>query len=225
MSENRFSGVLNQGSISISRMTGSGIGDSLHIFPSYFHMDGTKILYLLSNVREIDHYDSGSFMVWVAVSKCLSGLSVDRDRRNAYPGYRTRLGPPGDGPSNSQLPSESHPKIENSIAKRHQSSTRSCAKAYISNIHDQSTHFINATWQTSFHVEETHTIPKIPEMSNKLNVNEVSIAHLDPKEQEVELQAVKNHCEELLDVNTELKENINRMLEKAKENIHYKKTP
>ncbi|GFT69366.1 hypothetical protein TNCV_2142791 [Trichonephila clavipes] len=47
---------------------------------------------------------------------------------------------------------------------------------------------------------------------------------VDPKEQEVELQAVKNHCEELLDFNTELKENINRMLEKAKENIrHYKK--
>ncbi|GFX26767.1 hypothetical protein TNCV_1839401 [Trichonephila clavipes] len=48
---------------------------------------------------------------------------------------------------------------------------------------------------------------------------------MDPKEQEVELQAVKNHCKELLDFNTELKENINRMLEKAKEeNIrHYKK--
>ncbi|GFX14919.1 hypothetical protein TNCV_1486601 [Trichonephila clavipes] len=61
-------------------------------------------------------------------------------------------------------------------------------------------------------------------MSNKHNVNEVSRVHVDPKEQEVELQAVKNHCEELLDFNTELKENTNRMLEKAKENIrHYKK--
>ncbi|GFY70484.1 hypothetical protein TNIN_23311 [Trichonephila inaurata madagascariensis] len=51
-------------------------------------------------------------------------------------------------------------------------------------------------------IEETHTSPKIPEMSNKSNVNEVSKAHLDPKEQEVELQAVKNHCEELQDFNT-----------------------
>ncbi|GFW82981.1 hypothetical protein TNCV_4604081 [Trichonephila clavipes] len=61
-------------------------------------------------------------------------------------------------------------------------------------------------------------------MSNKLNANEVSRVHLDPKEQEVELQAVKNHCEELQDFNTELKENIDRILEKAKENIRqYKK--
>ncbi|GFY71548.1 hypothetical protein TNIN_407261 [Trichonephila inaurata madagascariensis] len=61
-------------------------------------------------------------------------------------------------------------------------------------------------------------------MSNTLNVNEVSKAHFDPKEQEVELQAVKNCWEELLDFNTELKENIDRMLEKAKENIRqYKK--
>ncbi|GFV95127.1 hypothetical protein TNCV_1292451 [Trichonephila clavipes] len=73
-------------------------------------------------------------------------------------------------------------------------------------------------------VEETHTISKIPEMSNTLNVNKVSKAHLEPKEQEVELQAVKNHCEELLDFSTELKENIDRMLEKAKENMQqYKK--
>ncbi|GFY50716.1 hypothetical protein TNIN_111561 [Trichonephila inaurata madagascariensis] len=56
-------------------------------------------------------------------------------------------------------------------------------------------------------------------MSSKPNVNEVSNALLNPKEQEVELQAVKNHCEELQDFNTELKENIYRMLEKAKENI------
>ncbi|GFX97813.1 hypothetical protein TNCV_4904641 [Trichonephila clavipes] len=33
----------------------------------------------------------------------------------------------------------------------HQSSTRSYAKAYTSNIHDQSTHLINATWKRSFH--------------------------------------------------------------------------
>ncbi|GFX78847.1 hypothetical protein TNCV_1919801 [Trichonephila clavipes] len=72
-------------------------------------------------------------------------------------------------------------------------------------------------------VEETHTIPKIPEMSNRLNVNEVSRARLDPKEQEAKLQPVKNHCEELLDFNTELKENIHRMLEKAEENIRYYK--
>ncbi|GFV61730.1 hypothetical protein TNCV_188881 [Trichonephila clavipes] len=45
----------------------------------------------------------------------------------------------------------------------------------------------------------------------------------DLKEQEVELQAVKNHCEELLDFNTELKENINRMLEKDNENIRHNK--
>ncbi|GFU61459.1 hypothetical protein TNCV_2287611 [Trichonephila clavipes] len=68
-------------------------------------------------------------------------------------------------------------------------------------------------------VEETHVIPKIPEMSKKLNVNEVSKAHLGPKVQEVERQAVKNLCEELLDFNTELKENINRILEKAKDDI------
>ncbi|GFU12192.1 hypothetical protein TNCV_1212291 [Trichonephila clavipes] len=73
-------------------------------------------------------------------------------------------------------------------------------------------------------IEETHTIPKSPEMSNTLNVNEVSRAHLDPKEQEVELQGIKNHCKELLDFNTKLKENIDRMLKKAKENIRqYKK--
>ncbi|GFX17036.1 hypothetical protein TNCV_4265621 [Trichonephila clavipes] len=58
-------------------------------------------------------------------------------------------------------------------------------------------------------------------MSNTLNVNEVSKAHLGPKEQEIELQAVKNHCEELLDFNTELKENIDRILKKAKENIRH----
>ncbi|GFR06889.1 hypothetical protein TNCT_383121 [Trichonephila clavata] len=42
-------------------------------------------------------------------------------------------------------------------------------------------------------IEKTHTSPKIPEMSNKHNENEVSEAHLDAKEQEVELEAVKNH--------------------------------
>ncbi|GFS60391.1 hypothetical protein TNIN_138381 [Trichonephila inaurata madagascariensis] len=72
--------------------------------------------------------------------------------------------------------------------------------------------------------KETHTSSEIPEMSNKTNVNEVSKALLNPKEQEVELQAVKNHCEELQDFNTELKENIYRMLEQTKENIRqYKK--
>ncbi|GFS32082.1 hypothetical protein TNIN_233871 [Trichonephila inaurata madagascariensis] len=35
-----------------------------------------------------------------------------------------------------------------------------------------------------------HTSPKIPEMSKKPNVNEVSKAYLVPKEQEIELQAV-----------------------------------
>ncbi|GFU82275.1 hypothetical protein TNCV_3195471 [Trichonephila clavipes] len=58
-------------------------------------------------------------------------------------------------------------------------------------------------------------------MNNKINVNEVSRAHLDSKQQEVELQAAKNHCEEMLDFNTGLKENINRMLEKAKENVRH----
>ncbi|GFS90194.1 hypothetical protein TNCV_508481 [Trichonephila clavipes] len=33
---------------------------------------------------------------------------------------------------------------------------------------------------------------------------------VDPKEQGVELQAVESHCEELLDFNTELKENITK---------------
>ncbi|GFV02489.1 hypothetical protein TNCV_1024171 [Trichonephila clavipes] len=37
---------------------------------------------------------------------------------------------------------------------------------------------------------------------NKPSVNEVSKAHLDPKDQEVELQAAKKHCEELQDFNT-----------------------
>ncbi|GFT94026.1 hypothetical protein TNCV_3219531 [Trichonephila clavipes] len=73
-------------------------------------------------------------------------------------------------------------------------------------------------------IEKTHTSRELPEISKKSNVNEVSKAHLDPKEKEVELRAVKNHCKEPQDFNTELKENIDRMLEKSKENIRqYKK--
>ncbi|GFY40438.1 hypothetical protein TNIN_11061 [Trichonephila inaurata madagascariensis] len=50
--------------------------------------------------------------------------------------------------------------------------------------------------------EDSHTSHKNPEMSNKPNVNEVSKAHLDPKEQEVEHPVVTNHSQELQDFNT-----------------------
>ncbi|GFX98284.1 hypothetical protein TNCV_4909271 [Trichonephila clavipes] len=70
-----------------------------------------------------------------------------------------------------------------------------------------SMHVKDVEVQTSSHwcenIEVTNTSPKIPEMSNKPNVNEVSKAHLDKKEQAVELQAAKNYCEELQDFNTE----------------------
>ncbi|GFX10495.1 coiled-coil domain-containing protein 169 [Trichonephila clavipes] len=60
--------------------------------------------------------------------------------------------------------------------------------------------------------------------SNKCSVKEVSKAHLDPEEQDVELEAVKYHREESQDFNAELKENIDRMLEKTKGNVlQYKK--
>ncbi|GFR30872.1 hypothetical protein TNCT_150701 [Trichonephila clavata] len=64
-------------------------------------------------------------------------------------------------------------------------------------------------------------------MSNKPDENEVSKAHLDAKEQEIELEAVKKHCEEQQDFNKELKANTDRkgeVIGKAKENIRqYKK--
>ncbi|GFR14937.1 hypothetical protein TNCT_500661 [Trichonephila clavata] len=73
-------------------------------------------------------------------------------------------------------------------------------------------------------MEDAHTNSKIPKMTSKLNENEVSKVHLDTKEQEVELEAVKDHCEDPPDFNTELKESIDKVLEKAKENIRqYKK--
>ncbi|GFY49975.1 hypothetical protein TNIN_76991, partial [Trichonephila inaurata madagascariensis] len=49
---------------------------------------------------------------------------------------------------------------------------------------------------------DSHTSHKNPEMSNKPNANEVSKAHLDPKEQEVEHPVVTNHSQELQDFNT-----------------------
>ncbi|GFY00272.1 hypothetical protein TNCV_4710741 [Trichonephila clavipes] len=54
-------------------------------------------------------------------------------------------------------------------------------------------------------MEKTHSSLKILEMSKKPNVNEVSIAHLDPNEPEVELRAVKNYFEEPQDFSIELK--------------------
>ncbi|GFU67424.1 hypothetical protein TNCV_641241 [Trichonephila clavipes] len=69
--------------------------------------------------------------------------------------------------------------------------------------------------KNSNEIEETLTSPKIPEMSKKRNVNEFSEAHLDPKSEEVKLRAVKNHYEEPQDFNTELKKNIDRILEKG----------
>ncbi|GFS83467.1 hypothetical protein TNCV_514051 [Trichonephila clavipes] len=45
-------------------------------------------------------------------------------------------------------------------------------------------------------------------MSHKPNVNLVSKAHLDSREQEVELEAINNPCEEQQDFNKGLKENI-----------------
>ncbi|GFY53175.1 hypothetical protein TNIN_387481 [Trichonephila inaurata madagascariensis] len=73
-------------------------------------------------------------------------------------------------------------------------------------------------------IEEVSENPKILEMYNPPNVNDVYEAPLDPEEQEVELEAINNYHEETRDFNTELKENIDRMLEKAKQNIRqYKK--
>ncbi|GFY25038.1 hypothetical protein TNCV_2692291 [Trichonephila clavipes] len=68
-------------------------------------------------------------------------------------------------------------------------------------------------------MQETGLSPKIPEiMSHKPNKNKVSKAHLDLKEQVIKLQAV-NRCEEQQNFNKELKENIDKVLGKAKENI------
>ncbi|GFT42102.1 hypothetical protein TNCV_1668891 [Trichonephila clavipes] len=57
------------------------------------------------------------------------------------------------------------------------------------------------TISPSFTKEETHTSSEILEISNKPNGNEDSKALLNPKEQGVEFQAVKKHCEELNNFN------------------------
>ncbi|GFS43200.1 hypothetical protein TNIN_19491 [Trichonephila inaurata madagascariensis] len=72
-------------------------------------------------------------------------------------------------------------------------------------------------------IEEVSENPKILEMYNPPNVNDVYKAPLDPEEQEVELEAINNYHEETRDF-SRVKENIDRMLEKAKQNIRqYKK--
>ncbi|GFW22195.1 hypothetical protein TNCV_1429491 [Trichonephila clavipes] len=76
------------------------------------------------------------------------------------------------------------------------------------------------TMVLNYKIEETHTSPEIPEMSNKPNVNEISKAHLDQKEQEVELQAVKTIVK-ICKISTP-KENIDRILEEVKKKQQYK---
>ncbi|GFS95050.1 hypothetical protein TNCV_341311 [Trichonephila clavipes] len=60
-------------------------------------------------------------------------------------------------------------------------------------------------------------VKEVPDCRDKPIVDEVSKAHLDPREQEVELGAVKDHGEEQQGFNTGLKEKNDRMLEKSKE--------
>ncbi|GFS86246.1 hypothetical protein TNCV_661171 [Trichonephila clavipes] len=59
--------------------------------------------------------------------------------------------------------------------------------------------------------------------SQKPNENEFSKVHMDPKDQEVEPEGIKHHCDPK-NVNKGLKEAIAKVLETAKENRpQYKK--